>query len=114
MTDVREHMNRNFTIDEDNDKQIVITVKDDTGAAVNVNGFTAQWELIRLPDDRPVLVKTGAGQAEVTDATGGQITVTIARADIADLSGNFQHRLHVFDGSGNKATVAGGIINIEA
>ena len=109
----RDHMNRNFCMDAGDDKQIVITVKDAAGQAVNVNGFTPDWGLFRISDGFRLVTKSGAGQAEVTDASGGVITVTLAASDTESLSGVYQHQLDVEDTSGNNATVAGGTLTIE-
>lgn len=112
MSTNRDHMNRNFCIDAGDDKQIVISVKDAAGLAVNVNGFTPHWGLFRIGDGFELISKTGAGQAEVTNATAGEITITIDAADTVSLAGTFYHELDVVDLAGKRATVAGGSLEI--
>ena len=109
----RDHMNNNRTIDAGDDKCLVFNVVDRDGNAVNVNGFTPEWKMFSLVTGADILAKAGPGEAEVTDATAGEITVTLDVADTETLQGTFRHQLDVIDVLTKRATVSGGLITIE-
>lgn len=73
------------------DKTYEITVKDSTGAVVNLTGATAKLS-IRLEENEPTIVKTystspggGEGTINITDPTGGKLQVIFDDSHFASI-----------------------------
>lgn len=110
-----------FSIHAGDDLTITVTVTADGtagGTPVSLAGATAitwaaaPWSQLGEATERAVTKTLGAGIA-VTDAAGGEFTVTLAAADTADLAGRYTHQARVTDAAGKRSTVLSGILEVE-
>jgi len=100
---------QNFELYAGDSKDIVVTVTDSNGAAVNLTNFTIFWKLTLLPTSSTALISKAVGTGIVkTNPSGGIFTVTITNTDTATLAGCYYHEAKIVDGSSNEFTVTSG------
>lgn len=109
-------MKQNFEITAGDTVPVIITIADDSGAAVNLTGASARWAAApgtpRRFSPTPVIAKeTGAG-IEITNAALGELRIDLDPADTQDLAGDFYHELQVTDSSGGVTTPLSGLMTI--
>lgn len=107
-----------FTMYQGDSKVLSVTVADEDGAAVAVDGMTIRWQA------SPVITggfETTATLMKDNDALGGITTVTeegvfeveLDPDDTEDLSGLYYHEAELTDGAGNVSTVLTGRMTIK-
>jgi hypothetical protein len=98
--------NQNFRLQVGDDLDLVIVVRaSDNCTLADLTGSTALWVLADSPGCTPRLSITGT----LTDAENGEVTVTLAPDDTADLScGTYHHELQMRDGLNKTTTVMTG------
>lgn len=94
--------------------ELVYTVTNAAGAAVNITGCTVTWGLFASDTSAVSLISksTTAGNIVLTTPASGIYTVSIAAADSAGLSGNYFCRTFVTNTSNVKICVAVGLVTI--
>lgn len=103
--------NQNFSMASGDDLDLVVIVRAaDRCTLVDLTNATATWVLADCQGDRPRLSKT----ATVTDATAGEITVTLFPSDTDRLCGTYHHELQVRDALSKTSTVMTGKARITA
>lgn len=106
---------QNVTLGEFNDELVNVAIKDSGGSAVNLTGKTLKAYLktaAGVSDSDPsTIVLASGGAINWVSQSGGTAQVTIAHADISDLSVGFW-RVDVVDGSGNQNTAIQGTVTI--
>lgn len=106
-----------FTIYQGDSKVLSVTVADEDGVAVPVDGMTIRWQA------SPVITggfETTATLSKDNGALGGITTVTeegvfeveLEPADTEELSGLYYHEAELTDGAGNVSTVLTGRMTI--
>lgn len=89
-----------------NTRNLNYTVKDRTGAAVNLTGASITWRMAAARDGAALVSKSTSSGITVTSAANGLFTVALAAADTATLEpGTYWHQATVTDGSGNVVTI---------
>jgi len=102
-----------------NARTINITVRDGTGALLNLTGYSAKWVLCSYANGAPVLpailTKTvaGGGIQILAPYANGQLAVFIAEGDTLGLAGNYYWECELIDGSNNTSVVAYGDLFIQ-
>jgi hypothetical protein len=97
--------NQNFSMSSGDDVDIVVTVRAaDRCTLLNVAGVTPLWVLAESPGCTPLVSKTGS----VTDAAGGEITVSLEPGDTDRYCGTYHHELQLTDAQGRISTVMTG------
>ena len=107
------HNVQNFEIHAGDSRDIVVTVADSQGAAVDLTGAAIAWQLARSAGSAaPAVSKSlGAGIA-ITDGPNGVFTVTLDPADTEGLTGLCYHEAEVTDAAGNRSTVLSGVATV--
>lgn len=102
---------QNFDIYLGDSKQIIITVYDETGAILPLDGYDITWVLYKLTSKQIVLTKTlGAGITVPTPANG-QILIDIQPADTENLVPNtYLHECEISTSPTDVATVTTGTV----
>lgn len=107
--------NQDFITYQGDDVAPVFTVRDGSGAIVNISSVSnITWIARRNLQDAAVLTKTKAGGeiTFVTDGTDGQFQVEIDAADTTALSGYYVHQASITDANGNITTVTVGRMQV--
>jgi len=110
--------NQNASMHSGDDKELVITINDSSGNAIDLSGLvSAKWSCSKKKSDgsfssTPVVSKSLVSGISVTDAANGELTVTLAQADTKDLSGSFYQELELVDSANKKQTVMTGTLTI--
>lgn len=104
---------QNFELYQGDDKELVITVRDNAGALVDLTGYSAVWCVhIRTPDNI-VLEKTTSDGITIPTPGNGQLIVEIDGTDTAELlPRNYDHQCEVEDPSGHHTTVSVGYMKL--
>jgi len=104
-----------FTMIAGDDKTLEITVKDEAGDVVDLNGATARFGLAREPGEAVLVSKaTGGGGVTLTDPDNGVLRVALNGADTRDLAaGRYWHETEITLG-GEIATVVQDVMEIRA
>jgi hypothetical protein len=107
------HNVQNFEIHAGDSRDIVVTVTDSQGAAVDLTGAAVAWQLARSAGSAAAVVSKslGAGIA-ITDGPNGVFTVTLDPADTESLTGLYYHEAEVTDAAGNRSTVLTGVATV--
>lgn len=104
-----------FTMTEGDDLRLDIALVDDEGAAVDLTGAQeVRWVLAKTPRTTVLVEKLLSGGVAVADAAGGDITVTLARADTLGREGVFYQEVKVTDLLGKIRTGRMGAVTIKA
>lgn len=93
-------------------KNIVVTVRDEAGAIVDLTGSTARFRLARHPGAISIFEKAVGSGLSMTDPAAGVLTVTLSADDTVALVGVFHWDVVVIDASGNPTTVAYGTLDL--
>jgi len=107
---------QNFELTQGVDKDLVFTVSDNAGDAVDITGATIFWKLYADDVNGDTKVSKGSdsiGGVVITTALSGIFTVTLADTDTVLLSGTFFHEAKVVDSSGNISLVSRGWVFIK-
>lgn len=104
-------------------KRIVVVVKDDTGAIVNLVGpSNIKFQMVEAPSGRPkyrtspVVVKDISSNStgiDVSQLISGIITVTLFPVDTRLLKGQYYYELEYTDEDGDVSTVVNGILSVK-
>mgnify|MGYP000435024928 CR=1 FL=1 len=102
-------------------KKITVTVKNNSGTIVNLNGLeNAKLQAIEVPTGRakkntlPKIIKEmGDGSVNVSNAANGEIVFTINPDDTRNLVGNYYYEIEITDSYSNVLTVATGTLVIK-
>jgi len=108
-----------FEMHSGDHRDLVVTVKDEAGALVDISGATMRWHLSKLDSSgsRPgpkgaALVQKSVGSGIVlTTPASGVATVSLLPADTASLAGEFYHELEMVLG-GKTSTVLFGKVTV--
>lgn len=108
---------QNFTLYQNDDKILDITVRDENEALVDISGTSAaQWIVKKFADSTTVdITKTlAASQINVaTSGANGVVLVTIASTDTTSLAiGEYYHELRITDAAGKDTTICIGTIDL--
>ena len=96
-----------------NSLKLAITVKDPSGAVVDLSGASIRWALTETYDQTVLVRKSTAdGGIVITDAENGTFEINVDPQDTDDLSGEYDHECEVTDSGGNVVTVTTGTIEI--
>ena len=105
---------QNVTMYAGDHKNLVVTVTNAAGAAVNLTGATIRWVLAKSAGSAVVVDKsTGGHGITITPGTGGVFTVALVPADTEGLLGVYYHEASVVDTLSNVITVLTGAMAIE-
>lgn len=105
---------QNFEMFEGDTKDIVVTVTDSAGAAVDLTGAVIAWQMARTARSAtPAVAKSVGSGIVITDAPGGICTISLDSSDTGGLSGDFYHELEVTDAQANITTVLSGTVTIK-
>lgn len=105
---------QNFEMFQGDDKDLVITVTDSAGAAVDLTGAAIAWQMARTARSATPNVSKSVGSGIViTDAPGGICTISLDPTDTEGLTGDFYHELEVTDAQANITTVLSGTVTIK-
>lgn len=98
-------MTTRFEMYSGDTRTLTVTVRDTSGAAVDLTGATARWALAKKVGQAALVSKSTGSGIELTDAANGEFTVTLDPADTADLVGDYWHEAEVTDSAGRVVTV---------
>lgn len=102
-----------FTMVAGDARDIEIPVADETGAALNLAGYTVRWGLFNMAGAK-LLEKTLAAGGVVVDApSSGVILVPLEPLDTSGKAGLFRHECEITDGNSKPYTVAQGEVEIK-
>lgn len=102
----------NVKINSGDTMNLVVTVIDDAGAAVNITGYSATWKLAVRNDASADVSKAVGSGITLTTPASGILTIALTAADTADRCGAYVHELQLTDGSGNVSTALCGRLTI--
>lgn len=103
--------NQNATLYAGDDAVLAYNLTDETGAPLNLTGATFTYTISAYDGGSAVVTKTtAAGGINVTNATGGLLSVNLSHIDTANLSGSLWQQLVMTDGSGDVSTLSTGYI----
>ena len=105
-------LNQNMTMWQGDDRDIVATISDSAGSAVNITGVTATYSLGTAVDQTATFTKTVGSGIVLTTPASGIMTISIDPADTATLAGCYYHELVITDASGNVNTAFIGEVTI--
>jgi hypothetical protein len=106
-------VNQNFSMTAGDSKNVVITVSNDEGIALNLTGASVKWALKkRVTSTENELYKTNTDGITITDAANGVITIKLVPVDTTTLNGTYHHECEVTDANGNVSTVTVGSASI--
>jgi hypothetical protein len=92
-------------------QRMLVSCKDENGAALDLTGMTLTYALSRTAEDAsPLITKTIGSGITVISAAGGQIQIDLLSADTASLLGEYYHELEVVSGP-NHNTLFRGKVN---
>lgn len=105
---------QNFEIYQGDNKQIIITVKDDNDALLNLDGYSAVWCVHNQSPSNIVFQKsTATGGITIPNPANGQLVITLEGNDTATLPPKtYGHQCEILDGLGNHATVTAGYMKV--
>lgn len=83
---------------------VTVTVTDD-GDPFDLTSYTVKWVLAGTE-------KTSGGGVNVTDATNGEVVLTVTTSDTETNPGRYDHELRIFDGSDHIITVMEGVMTV--
>lgn len=101
-------LSQDFNLIAGDDFAPLFTVKDGSGAPIDISGVTEiVWSARRDASSSPVLTKqkTAGGIVLVGGGTGGQFQVLLTSSDTQPLSGYYLHSAVITDSSGDVSTV---------
>ncbi len=103
---------QDFEIHSGDHGDLVITVTDNAGAAVDITAAVITWEASR--DGVVVVTKLtdSAEGVEITDASGGICKVHLLPADTATLSGVYDHEAQLISAVSKTLTITDGKMNV--
>lgn len=91
------------------DVQLIFTVVDEAGVALDFTGYTLQWILARKAGDSSILSKTiGSGITVSTNI----VTVSLAHTETAPLRNAYWHQLVGTDSGGIVSTLSTGAATV--
>jgi hypothetical protein len=106
-------IDQDFEMYQGDTKQLIVSVVDGDGVAVDLTGAIITWKLYKsIAGDVPDVVKTLGEGANVTDALNGEFIVELAEADTLNMVGQYYHEAQVQDIRGYKTTVMTGKVVI--
>jgi hypothetical protein len=104
---------QDFEMFQGDTKQLVVSVVDGDGLAVDLSGATITWKLFKSKSGNVAdVTKTIGNGLTVTNATAGEFTVDLAEADTVNLIGTYFHEAKVQDIRGYKTVVMVGKVTI--
>jgi len=103
-----------FEITSGDSMSLVVTVVDDTDAAVNITGYSASWKVADGPTDDAEIKKSVGSGITLTTPASGILTIAIAASNTSDMAGIYYHELQLTDGSSNVSTALYGRLSIKA
>jgi len=95
---------QNFTMHQGDDRDLIFTIKDSAGVAVNISGFSFKWRM-EAGSSSVTKNSTTASEITVTDGAAGEVTVYLDPSDTLALAGDFHHELQ---------STAAGVVTTEA
>ena len=107
------HKVQNFQIHAGDSRELVVTVSDSQGAAVDLSGAAIAWQLARSAGAAaPAVAKALGSGIVITDGPNGVFTVMLDPADSETLSGLYYHEAEVTDAAGQRSTVLSGVATV--
>jgi hypothetical protein len=106
---------QNFEVYQGDNKEIIITIRNQDGSLTNLTGYSAVWCVHSQTISNIVLQKTTLplGGIEVPDPASGQLIITLSSVDTSTLATkNYGHQCEIEDNFGNHSTVTTGYIQI--
>jgi hypothetical protein len=109
---------RDFTLYQNDDVTIQVTIRDENGDLVDVSGASAaQWIMRKYAGSTTASITKTLAAAEIDVATSGAsgiITIDILSADTTSLSpGEYYHELRITDAAGGDSTILVGHVNLK-
>lgn len=101
-----------FTMYAGDSKTLVVTAKDEDGAAVDITDATIRWQLARSVSTTALVTKSIGDGVTITDGSGGVFEVELENADTESLKGEFYHEAEAILTDGTIATVLSGTATI--
>lgn len=100
--------------------EVIITLTMDPNANVVVSGTTVDWRVyeqqygVPTADVPAIISKSNVSPTGITllDSPPDTITIELVEADTVGLLRNYYHEATVIDGSGNRVTIACGIMAV--
>jgi hypothetical protein len=102
--------NQNFDMWEKDTIVLQFTITNGENDPIDITDATITWIMYR--GSTSYIVKENGAGVTITNGTNGVCQVLIEPTDTNDLAGIYYHELVVTDVSGNKSTVASGIVTI--
>ena len=106
-----------FPLSAGQDVDFVISVVDRDGAAVDLTGAEIRF-VMTYPNDKTITFADTAGSPtvgtyEITDAVGGEVTVSLADTVTDNLVGDYYYEMKVTSSDGDEGITNRGIITFE-
>ncbi|KAF0232430.1 MAG: hypothetical protein FD177_2515 [Desulfovibrionaceae bacterium] len=102
-----------FTMVGGDAKEIGIPVVDETGAALNLTGYTVRWGLFSMAGAKLLEKSTATSGVAVDTPASGEVLITLAPTDTAGRSGLYRHECEIIDTNSKPSTVLRGLVEIE-
>lgn len=98
---------QNFELYQGDNKQLIITVRDEDDVIVNLTGYSAVWVAYNVSPQQVILTKTSdLGEITIPVPADGQLIVELEQADTVDVTPKlYGHQCEIEDSSGNHFTV---------
>lgn len=109
---LRKLLDQNFEMVSGDSKDIVVTVFDELDQVVPIAGASIVFILSENEFSAALVTKTTGAGIVITNAAGGEFTVTLDSADTEPLVGEHYFEAEVTDTGGRVSTVVLGVIDI--
>lgn len=106
---------QNFEVYQGDNKEIIITVRNQDGSLTDLSGYNAVWCVHDITPENVVLLKsTGlAGGIAIPTPANGQLVITLTSDDTMDIITKvYGHQCEIEDSLGNHATVTTGYMKV--
>lgn len=106
----------NITSFQGDSRIIRVTVKDESGMAVNLSDMVIEWVLAQSAGGVAKITKTSAPGCGITVSypSTGVFDVELTKVDTAQLAGAYYHEAKITSPAGNRHTVVSGKISFSA
>jgi len=105
-------MTTDFEMFSGDSKNLVVTVKDKSEAAVDLTGASISWGLARSEYASADITKSIGSGVTLTNTLNGEFEITLDPTDTSGLVGSFYHEAQLIEASGDVSTVLSGKVII--
>ncbi|MDI6872587.1 MAG: hypothetical protein QME79_14785 [Bacillota bacterium] len=101
-----------ISIHRRNDRVLVISVQDESGAPLNLGAATLAF-VVKSPSQVVITKSTSSGGIIVTDALNGKCEITLTSIDTDLAPGDYNYELLVTDLAGRRYTALEGLLVVQ-